>query len=433
MGSEDCRMKSESLALKRSDLQIEEDGGVEGGEAVADGQAEPDAIELREPQVWDDLWQDEQGRHEEDELAREREVDALAGLTDALEEIACDHLETDDGEEGYIQAHTVGRDGDEIRVGGESFHDEFGKNLTYEEPRGHHQGGIADGLEEDFLDTVVLLGTVVVAGDGLHPLVEAHDDHGEEEEHAVDDAVGAHGQVAAIFHHAAVDEQHNEARAGVHQERREADAEDTADDVGAQRPGVTTHVHNLRRAREDPQLPRQRDALRDDGGDGGTLDAQSETVDEQRVEGGVEQHREDSGKHCRAGMPGGAQDGIEAEVEMGEDVAIENPLHILAGIGEGLVGSPEEAEDGIEESQNEAHEQDAHEDVQRHAVAEIVLCFLAVLLTQAHTDHRGGADADHRAEGGAEVHQREGDGQTRDGHGAYALANEHAIDHVVQR
>ena len=116
--------------MERANLQIEEDGSVEGGEEVADGQGEPDAIELREAQGWGDLWQDEQGGHEEDELTREREVDALTGLTDALEEVARDHLETDDGEESHIDAHTVGCDGDEFLVGSKEFYDEFGKKLT---------------------------------------------------------------------------------------------------------------------------------------------------------------------------------------------------------------------------------------------------------------------------------------------------------------
>ena len=272
---------------------------------------------------------------------------------------------------------------------------------------------------------------VVVTRDGLHPLIEAHDDHGKEEKHTVDDAVSTHGQVAAVLHHSTVDNQHDEARAGVHQEGREADAEDASHDGQLQEQRVLADKDHFRGARENPQLPAERHALRDDGGDGGTLDAHVEGIDEDGVEGGVEEHGEDGGGHRRAGMSGRAQDGIQAEVKMREDVAVEDPLHVFAGVGQCLVGGSEEAEDRVEKGEHGAHEQDAHEDVQRQTVAKVVLCLLAVLLAQAHTDHRGGADADHRAEGGAEVHQWEGDGEACNGHSPHALTDEHAIDHII--
>ena len=132
-------------------------------------------------------------------------------------------------------------------------------------------------------------------------------------------------------------------------------------------------------------------------------------------------------------MAGGAQDGVEAEVEVGEDVAVENPFHVLAGVGQGLVGGAEEAQDGVEGEQHDCHEQHAHEHVQRQRVAEEVLCLFAVLLSEADADHRGSAYADHRAEGCTEVHQGEGDGEAGDGHRPHALPDEDAVHHVVQR
>ena len=118
------------ITLKLLNLQIEEDGGVEGGEEVAHGQGEPNAIELGEAQGRRNLRQDEEGGHEEDELTRKGHIDALTSLADALEEVARDHLEPDDGEEGHVDAHTMGCDGDKFIVSSEEFHDEFGKKLA---------------------------------------------------------------------------------------------------------------------------------------------------------------------------------------------------------------------------------------------------------------------------------------------------------------
>ena len=196
---------------------------------------------------------------------------------------------------------------------------------------------------------------------------------------------------------------------------------------------VATDEHDLRRPREDVQLPDQRDTLRDDCGYGRSFDAEVEAIDEERVKDGVEEHRQYGCRHGRAGMTGRAQDGIEAEIEVGEDVAIENPLHVLTSIRQRLVGSSEEAQDGVESSQNNAHEEHAHDDVQRQRVAEELLGLLAVLLAKTHADHRGGAYAYHGTEGCRKVHQREGDGEAGYGHCADALTDEDAVDHIVER
>ncbi len=186
-------------------------------------------------------------------------------------------------------------------------------------------------------------------------------------------------------------------------------------------------------AGEDAQLPHQAGALRQHSSHSSTLDAKPEAVDEQRVEDGVEQHGEYGGIHGHAGMACRAQHGIEAKVHVGEDIAVEYPLHVLAGIRQGLDRCTEEEEYGIEQQQDNSHEEDAHHDVERHGVAEEALRSLMVLLPETHGDHGAGTHADHSAKGGTEVHQRERDGQARDGHRPYPTTDEHGVDHVVQR
>ena len=426
-------LKVERPSLELADLQPEEHGSVERGKAVADGQREPDAIELRQAEGRHERWQQQEAGHQEDELSRQGEVDALARLAYTLEEIARDHLETDDGEEGNIDAHAMSGDVYQVGVGGEGTNDGLGEEFADYETGSHHDGGIADGLVEHFLHTMVQLGSVVVAGNGLHTLIESHDNHGEEEEPTVVAAIGTHGKVAAILHHTSINKEHDEAGTGIHQEWRETYREDAAHDARAELPSVAPEEDDFRRTGEDPQLPAERDALRENRGNGRTTDAEVQAVDEQRVEGGVEQHGQDCGVHRRAGMAGRAQHGVESEVEMGEDVAVENPLHVLAGVGQRLVRSAEEAEDGIEEGEDTAHEEQAHEHVESQGIAEEMLRLLAVLLTEAHADHRGRAHTYHGSEGGTEIHQGKGDGKAGNGHRPYALSDEDAVHHIVER
>lgn len=56
-----------------------------------------------------------------------------------------------------------------------------------------------------------------------------------------------------------------------------------------------------------------------------------------------------------------------------------------------------------------------------------------IFLSQFDGDQRGGAHADQRAEGGGEVHQREGQCQAGDGECADSVTDENAVCHVVQR
>ena len=314
-------------------MHIQQDGGVKGGEAVGDGKGEPDAVEFGKTEGRHEAREEEEAGNEEEELARQREIDALTCLADALEEITRNHLETDNGEEGDIDTHTVSGDADEVGVGGEGTGDEFGKEFAEDEAHGHHDGGVANGLVEDLTHTVVELGAVVITGDGLHALVEAHDDHGKEEENAVIDTIGSDGEVAAVLNHTSIDKENNKAGTGVHKEGRKAYAEDATHNAVTQLPGITTEEDDFRGTRKDTQLPTEGDALGDNGGDSGTPDTEVETVDEQRIEGGVEKDGENGSIHRRAGMTSRTQDGIKSEVEMGEDVAVEDPLHVLAGIG----------------------------------------------------------------------------------------------------
>ena len=78
---------------------------------------------------------------------------------------------------------------------------------------------------------VIVAGTVVVAGDGLHALAEAEDEHDEEHGVVVHDAVGPHGKVAAIADKLTVEQGHHERGGEVHQEGAHAYEQHVAEDI----------------------------------------------------------------------------------------------------------------------------------------------------------------------------------------------------------
>lgn len=132
-------------------------------------------------------------------------------------------------------------------------------------------------------------------------------------------------------------------------------------------------------------------------------------------------------------MARGAHHVVQAYHHVGEGRARQNDLHEVAGIGQRLAAGAEEAQDGVEEEERQPTEHYGIDEAEHQRVSQHLVHALHVLLPQA--DGRDGRAACRHevAEGRRQVHQREGDGQARDGHGAHAVADEDAVDDVVER
>ena len=59
-------------------------------------------------------------------------------------------------------------------------------------------------------------GTIVVSSNRLHTLVDSHYNHKEQEPDTVGNAIGAHRHVTTVFHQCRIDEDDDDAGAGVH-------------------------------------------------------------------------------------------------------------------------------------------------------------------------------------------------------------------------
>ena len=97
------------------------------------------------------------------------------------------------------------------------------------------------------------------------------------------------------------------------------------------------------------------------------------------------------------------------------------------------VVTPEEAAAKIEEQKRHEAERYADDQIEHQYVAQHPLGRFVVALAQAHRNQRRGAHAHQRTERRGEVHQREGQRKARDGQRPDPVADEDAVDHVVQR
>ena len=150
----------------------------------------------------------------------------------------------------------------------------MGQQLAQQESERGDAGRADDGEFEHVHQTVVLPCAEIVACDGLHPLVEPHDDHHEEEGQPVDDTVGPDHQVAAVLFEPLVDEDDDEAGRHVHQKGRHADGQNLLDDPLARPVDSPVEMQQFARIGEQPELPDERDHLRQHRGDRCAADAQ---------------------------------------------------------------------------------------------------------------------------------------------------------------
>ena len=95
----------------------------------------------------------------------------------------------------------------------------------------------------------------------------------------------------------------------------------------------------------------------------------TEGVPQHANDGVVADYRDDGGYHGRPRLAGRSQGGIQAQIEVGDDIAHEQDEHVVMGMGQRLLTGAEEGQDGIQEDDGDDTHQQAHDDVQGHHVA----------------------------------------------------------------
>ena len=68
-------------------------------------------------------------------------------------------------------------------------------------------------------------------------------------------------------------------------------------------------------------------------------------------------------------MARSTQDGVQTKIHVRHDVAYQNDLHEVAGIGHSLIASAEEVEDRVEEGEDKQRKQNTQQNVQHQHIA----------------------------------------------------------------
>ena len=144
----------------------------------------------------------------------------------------------------------------------------------------------------------------------------------------------------------------------------------------------------------------------------GSCDSHVEHEDEYRVEDGVEDDSEYGQPHRLLRTARRTHGRIQTEVQVGDDVSVEDDLHIFLRIGQRVLAGSEEIEDGVYEYQGDNHEYQTDDDVQADYVSEDLVGRLVVLLPEKDRKHGGSSGSHQGSECRGEVHQREGHRET---------------------
>ena len=130
-------------------------------------------------------------------------------------------------------------------------------------------------------------------------------------------------------------------------------------------------------------------------------------------------------------MSGRSDYGIQSQIHVGDDVTGQDNLHVVAGITDGVGTRPEEVENRVEEHQGDDGEGNTDNQVQGDDIAQYRLCCAIVPLSQLHGDKGRGTHTYHGPKGCSQVHEREGNGQTRNSQRTYTMSDEDTVHHII--
>ena len=174
-------------------LSLQQDGRGQKSDGVGDRHTDPYAQRAKQGR------QDEQPRQQEEHLARQGEEDRLLRHANRKEEVGRYHLEAHQGEDREHDAQAIDRLRDQVGVGGKHPDNPLRHKLAEQKAQRGNAHTAQHREAGDLQHTRVEPSAIVVAGDWLHALVEAQDDHHEEEGDAVDNAVGTNSHIAAML------------------------------------------------------------------------------------------------------------------------------------------------------------------------------------------------------------------------------------------
>ena len=303
----------------------------------------------------------------------------------------------------------------------------------YQPAHRHDTHASHNGDVHNTAQAVELLTAIVIAGNGLHALIQSHDKHHKHHAQRIGNAIRSNGQISAIAHQLVVHEDDNDAGGSVHQERRDTYTQNQLHQTSLQTIDAPLEMEQLTFVGKELHLPRQRDALGDNSSQGSSPYAPTPPIDEDEVKNYVQAHRHDSSHHRLAWLTRCTQHGIHTEIHVRDDVAQQDDLHESTCIRECMVACTKEAKNGIEEDKADHGEGYTYNKVECHRVAKKLFCRLIITLSKLHRYRSRRTDTYCCTESGAKVHKGKGNGKTGDSHRTHHLTDKHTVDDIVER
>ena len=132
-------------------------------------------------------------------------------------------------------------------------------------------------------------------------------------------------------------------------------------------------------------------------------------------------------------MTGGTEHGVQTEIDMGQDIAVEDDLHIIVRVAERVLTRAECQENRIQPNKPHHHHHRREDDIHHDHIAQYAVRPLVVFLTQVDSQQRRSPDAHQAAEGSADVHEGFGDRQRTQCQRTATVTDIDTVHDVVQR
>ena len=131
-------------------------------------------------------------------------------------------------------------------------------------------------------------------------------------------------------------------------------------------------------------------------------------------------------------IPRGPHDVVEPEHGTGDRQAVQNDLHEIAGIGQGVLAGPESRQHRIKHQLRQQAERHPVDEAEQQDVAEHAGSAVDVLLPQPDGTDGRAADADEQNQREGQVHDRKRDRKAGNGQRTDAVPDKNTVDDVVK-
>lgn len=381
-----------------------------------------------------DLRQNDRQRHDDDDLAEEREKRRLLALAESDEGALADGLKCHEekSEEKYVEHR-------------HAFGEQFGIRIenVHDRPRQHEDDGPTEkhvghgdrrGETNDFADAADLARAVVVADDWLRSVGESVQRQRDNVAHRIDDGHDADVNIAAVNAEHIVRCNLDDAVGRLHDKTGDAEPRDLADGFALKTRAPHAQSGQRFSSAEKRHDPDHRHKLADDRGDGCAADAQAKSENKNWIENDIDDGANEDGEHACASVALRVDETVHPRREHDERCADEINAQIFGAVGIGHIAGAEKIEDRLHKKIAEEHHKDRRQAEHDKGVFHITTLSVDVVLAARDGIQRHAAGAKKIGERHDDGDDRKGQPETSERHRgcAWQMTDVDAVDKIVR-